>query len=305
MSIMGVQWLLLILTARCVACVESNDSACELLIRKEQQRHLDHLKLITTAFEARLASELQKLRSELETNRHRRELDANVAAPCESVGTEDILDSIVEGAGQETSATADHVQNYSHRVGVDRPARSLLQTEEPPKACSMEEVQTVLNGGSANGPATVGKIMRENRDCGVCIMGCVQKPLPDKLHCMFACGHQSENQCDATDMARIASLVPRATVDDRKTLIAMLEKVEEPCAYCLLESFESVCGAGCIKKKLKISTGAFPSLTGRPSRNASNRFVALSVLMLQITRSFHGRAYPALLTLLLPLKPSW
>jgi hypothetical protein len=247
--------LMLILTACCVAHAYSlhNDSACELLIRKEQQRHLDHLKLITTAFEARLASELQKLRSELETNPHRQELDANVAAPCEG-----ILDSTIEGVGQETSATADHVQNYTHRVGVDRPARSLLQTEEPPKACSMEQVQTVLNGGS-DGPAIVGKIMGENMDCGVCIMGCVQKPLPDILDCMFACGHQRENQCDATDMARIASLVPRATVDDRKTLIAMLEKVEERCAYCLLESFESVCGAGCIEKKLKITTGAFPS----------------------------------------------
>jgi hypothetical protein len=69
---------------------------------------------------------------------------------------------------------------------------------------------------------------------------------------MFRCQHQRENQC--TDTTKIASLIPQATLQDRRWLVSMIEEVAASCAYCILETVESVGGAGCVQETMHITT---------------------------------------------------
>jgi hypothetical protein len=73
-----------------------------------------------------------------------------------------------------------------------------------------------------------------------------------RIGCLFRCQHQRENQC--TNTSKIASLIPRVTLQDRQLLVSMIEQVSASCAYCILETVESVCGAGCVQETMHITT---------------------------------------------------
>jgi hypothetical protein len=56
------------------------------------------------------------------------------------------------------------------------------------------------------------------------------------------------------DLAAITPRFPSATLEDRPSLLKMLELVTADCTYCLLETLEFVCGPGCVKERLHFYT---------------------------------------------------
>jgi hypothetical protein len=91
-----------------------------------------------------------------------------------------------------------------------------------------------------------------NAGCAECLQTCAQYDY--RIGCLFRCQHQRENQCTDADTTKIASLIPRVTLRDRQLLIAMIEQVNANCAYCILETVESVCGSGCVQETMHITT---------------------------------------------------
>jgi hypothetical protein len=89
-----------------------------------------------------------------------------------------------------------------------------------------------------------------NAGCAECLQMCAEYAF--RIGCLFRCQHQRENKC--TDTAKIASLIPQATLQDRRWLVSMIEEVAASCAYCILETVESVGGAGCVQETMHITT---------------------------------------------------
>jgi hypothetical protein len=122
--------------------------------------------------------------------------------------------------------------------------RSLLQSDTGLNTCSKTEVLNLLEHPDRDSQL---EIMRDlftgNVNCGVCILECASGPhalYPDILRCLFGCQHQRENRCSVSLVGTEA-----ATLEQRSSLLSIMELVEADCMYCILESVESVCGSGC------------------------------------------------------------
>jgi hypothetical protein len=89
-----------------------------------------------------------------------------------------------------------------------------------------------------------------NAGCAECLQSCAEYAY--RIGCLFRCQHQRENKC--TNTTKIASLISQATLQDRRLLVAMIEQVSASCAYCILETVESVCGSGCVQETMHITT---------------------------------------------------
>jgi hypothetical protein len=133
--------------------------------------------------------------------------------------------------------------------------RTLMQAEaDAARPCSKTEVDAVLNAGEDRTAVVVG-MFATNAGCASCIVPCGAAPgLMDAVKCMLRCHHQNENMCGAADLARIKHLLPSATLDDRQALLRMLELAEANCAYCIVSTYEHVCGEGCIDRVFHLFT---------------------------------------------------
>ena len=83
-------------------------------------------------------------------------------------------------------------------------------------------------------------------------------------------------------------MLPGAALDDRESILRLLERVEADCAYCLLETIESVCGAGCVHQHLHIVSD-YPIL----ARRCLPEFAAaLASAQARVARQAMGSAAP-------------
>jgi hypothetical protein len=133
------------------------------------------------------------------------------------------------------------------------PSRSLQQVESAELHCSKADVKAVSSAAATDASKTEALLVNmtaTNAGCAECLRMCAQYAY--RIGCLFRCQHQRENKC--TDTTKIASLIPQATLPDRRVLIAMIEQVSASCAYCILETVESVCGSGCVQETMHITT---------------------------------------------------
>ena len=130
--------------------------------------------------------------------------------------------------------------------------RTLLQVQE--NGCSKDVVLAVINTQLSERPAFVQRVLQTNPTCGSCMASASGSLPPDSLYRVFACLHQNENLCATMDLAAITPRFPSATLEDRPSLLKMLELVTADCTYCLLETLEFVCGPGCVKERLHFYT---------------------------------------------------
>ena len=132
------------------------------------------------------------------------------------------------------------------------PSRSLQQAESAELHCSKADVKAVSAVASdANKTnALLVNMTATNAGCAECLRTCAK--FKYRGICLFRCQHQRENKC--TDTTKIASMIPQATLQDRRWLVSMIEKVAANCAYCILETVESVGGAGCVQETMHITT---------------------------------------------------
>ena len=132
------------------------------------------------------------------------------------------------------------------------PSRSLQQAESAELHCSNADVKAVIavakDANKTN--ALLVNMTVTNAGCAECLRTCAK--FKYRSVCLFRCQHQRENKC--TDTTKIASLIPQATLQDRRWLVSMIEKVAANCAYCILETVESVGGAGCVQETMHITT---------------------------------------------------
>ena len=164
----------------------------------------------------------------------------------------------------QTSST---VGQSAEREGI---GRALLQTETD-RLCSKAEVAQLYalyfqSGGSDKGDDQVMAIVKYifqqlmplNPGCGTCLANCGQAWSSDsvnRVYCTLSCLHQEENHCRATP--ELLGLADRAKLD-RESLVALLQaagSTGSDCMYCILATFESVCGRGCIQRHFHIWTG--------------------------------------------------
>ena len=122
--------------------------------------------------------------------------------------------------------------------------RSLLQSDTDLNTCSKTEVLKLLEHPDRDSQLEIMRdLFTDNVNCGVCILECASGPhalYPDILRCLFGCQHQRENRCSVSLVGTEA-----ATLEQRSSLLSIMELVEADCMYCILESVESVCGSGC------------------------------------------------------------
>ena len=122
--------------------------------------------------------------------------------------------------------------------------RSLLQADTALNTCSKTEVLNLLEHPDRDSQLGIMRdLFTDNVNCGVCILECASGPhalYPDILRCLFGCQHQRENRCSVSLVGTEA-----ATLEQRSSLLSIMELVEADCMYCILESVESVCGSGC------------------------------------------------------------
>ena len=111
--------------------------------------------------------------------------------------------------------------------------RQLLRSASPALYCSKAELRSVSasSGGTSGVEAAVVQLMETNVLCGVCIIqeltGQGIATLMDAARALFRCLHQEENRCDQeTGLSRIEPMLPLASIDDRGSLVRMLELVE-------------------------------------------------------------------------------
>ena len=105
--------------------------------------------------------------------------------------------------------------------------RELLQSESAMRYCSSEELRTVLDASPQSRADAVKQLLLTNTLCGLCMASFASMPVPDLLYAVQSCLHQEENRCDAsTGLPRIADLIPLASVDDRISIVRMVELVE-------------------------------------------------------------------------------
>ena len=137
------------------------------------------------------------------------------------------------------------------------PSRSLQQAVLVELHCSRADVKALSavarDANKTN--ALLVTMTATNAGCADCLRTCAK--FKYRSICLFRCQHQRENKC--TDTAKIASLIPQATLQDRRWLVSMIEQVAASCAYCILETVESVGGAGCVQETMHITTD-FPIL---------------------------------------------
>ena len=69
------------------------------------------------------------------------------------------------------------------------------------------------------------------------------------LRCILSCLHQEEslNSCDERGLGPAFTTI---SLQNRSSVVALLSTVKADCAYCLLDTIEHVCGAGCLGQKL-------------------------------------------------------
>ena len=122
--------------------------------------------------------------------------------------------------------------------------RSLLQSDTDLNTCSKTEVLKLLEHPDRDSQLEIMRdLFTDNVNCGVCILECASGPhalYPDILRCLFGCQHQRENRCSVSLVGTEA-----ATLEQRSSLLSIMELVQADCMYCILESVESVCGSGC------------------------------------------------------------
>jgi hypothetical protein len=120
--------------------------------------------------------------------------------------------------------------------------------------CSKADVIAVnaVASDASKAAALVASISATNAACSECLQTCAQYDY--EIGCLFRCQHQRENQCTDADTTKIASLIPKATLQDRQLLLSMIEQVNADCTYCILETVESACGLGCVQAKMHITT---------------------------------------------------
>jgi hypothetical protein len=162
---------------------------------------------------AEVESELEDLRAEVEALRLKMldvpNLAESAASRALAFGGLGTLDrSVVEGAHS---------------------GRMLLQESSPgARACSKAVLESVLATPSANRVAHVmDELMKTDESCAMCLILASQSPYPDVTLGLHGCLHQNENQCtDATGLARIVPLLPNVTLQNRDSVVELLELVE-------------------------------------------------------------------------------
>ena len=133
-----------------------------------------------------------------------------------------------------------------------RPSRSLHEAAIELN-CSKKEIQEVNGAGADKRTAVVENMTATNAACATCVRSNCGPAF--KLQCMFACQHQRENQCsNSTGVAKISSLISRASLSDVESVLRMIKLVHADCGYCILETVESICGKGCVQTVLHLTT---------------------------------------------------
>jgi hypothetical protein len=169
--------------------------------------------------------------------------------PTRGVGDQPVTES---SAGHIIQSLAtQNVPGKSSSPSRGAPSRSLQQAESVELNCSKADVKAVsaVATDAKKVKALVANMTVTNTACAECVQTCA----PDyRIGCLFRCQHQRENQC--TETTKIASLISKATLQDRRLLVLMIEQVSASCAYCILETVESVCGVGCVQETMHITT---------------------------------------------------
>jgi hypothetical protein len=137
-------------------------------------------------------------------------------------------------------------------------ARSLLQADaSAAQPCSKDDVRGMLAAADPQ-PFVLG-LMATNPSCGLCIVACAGKPMPDLVTCVLACEDQRGYRCDnSTGLARIEPLINTTTLGDRESIANLLLLAEADCAYCILETIEYVFGEGAVRDHVHIFTDFRP-----------------------------------------------
>ena len=141
------------------------------------------------------------------------------------------------------------VESHPSRGGS---SRSLQQEALLELQCSTVDVKAVSAVATDENKTNslLARMAMTNAGCAECLQSCAQ--FDYRAGCLFRCQHQRENEC--TDTTKIASMIPGATLQDRRWLVSMIEQVSASCAYCILETVESVGGSGSVKETMHITT---------------------------------------------------
>lgn len=151
---------------------------------------------------------------------------------------------------------------------------ALLQAESP--SCSKAEIAYIFATPVAERSAVAARMMESNPTCVICIITASRKAYPDVVYYLSACMHQNENECtDSTGLARVAPLLRNVSLQNRQSVIAMLEVAEADCVYCILESIEGACGEGCVKNALHIQV--LPKAGASAPVRQCDHFIRLSL----------------------------
>ena len=139
----------------------------------------------------------------------------------------------------------------SSRPSRNGPSRSLQDAHSVALHCSKEDVKAVSDAATdvSKANAIVESMAGMNAGCAECLRMCAKYDY--RIACLFRCQHQHENKCTNT---KIASSIPQSTLQDRRWLVPMVERVDADCAYCILETVESVGGEGFVQETMHITT---------------------------------------------------
>ena len=147
----------------------------------------------------------------------------------------------------------------------------------------------MLTAPSETQRQVVADMFETNVACALCIVPCANIPaLTDVVSCVLACQHQIENRCENT--TRVAHLIANATCGGRDTMVRMLSLSEAVCVYCMLETYESVCGAGYVSRVLHLGTDypIFPRACLPELANVLESAQATAVRAALASRSVYG-----------------
>jgi hypothetical protein len=172
---------------------------------------------------------------------------------------------------EHSSVNEGKVKSFSSRGSPT--SRSLQQAESVELHCSKADVKAVsaVATDANKTKALLVNMTATNAACAECLQSCAEYAY--RIGCLFRCQHQRENKC--TDTTKIASLIPQATLQDRRWLVSMIEKVAANCAYCILETVESVGRRGLRARddahhhRLPHSAEAVPPRAGRRAEVAT------------------------------------
>jgi hypothetical protein len=158
--------------------------------------------------------------------------------------TTDFITHAVPGKAAKSSSAS--------RASRGGPSRSLQQAESDELHCSEADVKALsaVAPDVSKARAIVANMRTTNAGCALCLEMCAKYDY--RIGCLFRCQHQRENQC--TNTSKIASQIPKATLQDRRLLVSMIEQVSSSCAYCIIETVESVGGTGFVHETMHITT---------------------------------------------------